>query len=65
MHQQRSRMYKRRQIDAAFAAMAEDADYQTETSLLAEEFAYSDWEALRIGEEALEAELSDAASTSR
>jgi hypothetical protein len=59
------KMYKRRQIDAAFAAMAEDADYQKEASLLAEEFAYSDWEALRIGEEALEAELTDAASSSR
>ncbi len=48
------KMYKRRQIDAAFAGMAEDADYQKEASLLAEEFAQSDWEALRMGEEALE-----------
>ncbi len=59
------KMYKRRQIDAAFAAMAEDAEYQKEASLLAEEFAHSDWEALKIGEEALEAELTDAASSSR
>lgn len=59
------KMYKRRQIDAAFALMAEDAEYQKEASLLAEEFQYSDWEALRIGEGALETELMDAASSSR
>lgn len=59
------KMYKRRQIDAAFASMAEDAEYQKESSLLAEEFAYSDWEALKIGEEALEVELTDAAGVSR
>jgi len=59
------KMYKRRQIDTAFAGMAEDADYQKEASLLAEEFAYSDWEALRIGEEALEAELTDVVNSSR
>ena len=59
------KMYKRRQIDAQFAAMAEDADYQKEASLLAEEFSNSDWEALRIGEEALEVELTDASSSSR
>jgi hypothetical protein len=59
------KMYKRRQIDAAFAAMAEDADYQKEASLLAEEFSYSDWEALRIGEETLEVGLNDVAGSSR
>lgn len=59
------KMYKRRQIDAAFAAMAEDADYQKEASLLAEEFAYSDWDALRVGEEALESEPADVASIPR
>jgi hypothetical protein len=59
------KMYKRRQIDAAFALMAEDAEYQKEASLLAEEFQYSDWEALRIGEGSLETELMDAASSSR
>src|SRR5271157_5564951 len=32
------KLYRRRQIDAAFALMAEDADYQKEASLLAEEF---------------------------
>jgi ribosomal silencing factor RsfS len=45
--------YKRRQIDAMFAHMAEDADYQKEAKLLAEEFSESDWEALQIGESAL------------
>lgn len=44
------KMYKRRQIDAAFAGMAEDADYQKEARLLAEEFEHSDWEALRLEE---------------
>ena|SRR5947209_4722768 len=50
------RMLKRRQIDAAFACMSEDADYQKEATLLAEEFEYSDWEALRLGEEELAGE---------
>jgi hypothetical protein len=59
------KMYKRRQIDAAFAGIAQDADYQKEASLLAEEFSYSDWEALQIGEEALEVELTDAPGSSR
>lgn len=44
------KLYKRRQIDAAFAGMAEDADYQKEARLLVEEFDPSDWEALRLGE---------------
>lgn len=48
------KMYKRRQIDAAFAGMAEDADYQKEAKLLAEEFEASDWEALRLEEMDLE-----------
>ena len=59
------KMYKRRQIDAEFALMAEDSDYQKEASLLAEEFQYSDWEALDIGEDSLETEQVDAASFSR
>ncbi len=45
------KMYKRRQIDMAFAAMAKDAEYQKEANLLAEDFAQADWEALKIGEE--------------
>lgn len=59
------KMYKRREIDSMFAYMAEDVDYQKEASLLAEEFAQSDWEALRIGEDVLELEPTDAASASR
>jgi hypothetical protein len=59
------RMYKRRQIDSMFAHMAEDVDYQKEASLLAEEFAQSDWEALQIGEDALAVELTDDTSSSR
>ena len=51
------KLYKRRQIDAAFAGMAEDADYQKEAKLLAEEFEISDWEALRLEEKDLEGEL--------
>jgi hypothetical protein len=45
------KLYKRRQIDAAFAMMAEDTDYQKEASLLAEEFEPSDWEALGLSED--------------
>jgi hypothetical protein len=52
------RLYKRRQIDAAFAMMAEDADYQKEACLLVEEFEPSDWEALRLGEDHLSEEES-------
>jgi hypothetical protein len=33
--------------------MAEDADYQKEAKLLAEEFEYSDWEAIKLGNHAL------------
>jgi hypothetical protein len=42
------KMYRRRQIEAAFAGMAEDPDYQKEAQLMAEEFEYSDWEALTL-----------------
>jgi hypothetical protein len=59
------KLYRRRQIDQAFSGMAEDVEYQKEASLLSEEFADSDWEALRTGEESLEAELSYATSLSR
>ena len=44
------KIYQRKQIDAAFAGMAEDADYQNEAKLLAEEFKDSDWEAFRLEE---------------
>lgn len=59
------KMYKRRQIDAAFAGMAEDADYQKEAKLLAEEFDYSDWEALGMSEKDLEQEPIYAGSAAR
>jgi hypothetical protein len=52
------KLVRRRQIDAAFATMAEDANYQKEASLLAEEFEISDWDALRLGEDHLTEEES-------
>jgi hypothetical protein len=48
------KMYRRRQIDAAFAGMAQDAVYQREAKLLAEGFEHSDWEALVTEEADLE-----------
>ncbi len=39
------KLIKRKQIDAKFAAMAADSDYQKEAKLIAEEFSQSDWEA--------------------
>ena len=47
------KIYERKRIDAAFAGMAQDAEYQHEAKLLAKEFAYSDWEALRLGDKDL------------
>lgn len=47
------KLCRRRQIDAAFASMAEDADYQKKARLLAEEFEASDWEALGLGDDHL------------
>jgi hypothetical protein len=44
------KLVKRKQIDAEFAGMAHDADYQKEALLIAEESAQSDWEALEIAE---------------
>lgn len=59
------KMYQRKEIDAAFSKMAEDADYQKEATLLVEEFQHSDWEALRIEEEDLMGEPNYAASSAR
>ena|ERR1043166_3877632 len=59
------RLYKRRQIDAAFAGMSENADYQKEAKLLTEEFEHSDWEALLLEESDLEGEPTYASSASR
>src|SRR5207245_10830248 len=44
------KMLRRKQIDAAFAGMAEDADYLKESKLIEEEFSPSDWEAFEISE---------------
>jgi metal-responsive CopG/Arc/MetJ family transcriptional regulator len=41
---------KRVAIDAAFAEMAEDPDYQAEANAIAEEFAAADWEAWQQAE---------------
>ena len=41
---------KRAEIDAAFAAMADDQEYQAEAMTIADEFAKADWEAFQIGE---------------
>jgi hypothetical protein len=44
------KLLRRKKIDAAFASIAEDADYQKQATLIAEEFSQSDWEALEISE---------------
>jgi metal-responsive CopG/Arc/MetJ family transcriptional regulator len=41
---------KRAEIDAEFAQMANDAEYQAEVEIINQEFARSDWEALQLGE---------------
>jgi hypothetical protein len=41
---------RRKQIDAQFAAMGEDTDYQKEAKLISEEFSNNDWEAFEIAE---------------
>ena len=51
------KMLRRKKIDAAFAGIAEDANYQKEAQLIAEEFEQSDWEALEIAEEEKEQRL--------
>lgn len=43
-------MAKRRQIDLAFRAMAQDTDFRTDATLLSAEFEESGWEAFEIGE---------------
>jgi hypothetical protein len=44
------KLLHRKQIDADFAKMAEDADYQKEVKLIDEEFSPSDWEAFELTE---------------
>jgi metal-responsive CopG/Arc/MetJ family transcriptional regulator len=41
---------KRAEIDAAFAGMADDAEYQAEVVKMSNEFATADWESFQIGE---------------
>lgn len=38
------------QIDAAFAQMADDPDYQRDAVALTHEFAHSDWDAFQVGQ---------------
>lgn len=42
----------RSSIDAEFQAMADDPDYQKDALRSADEFRFSDWEALRLGDRA-------------
>jgi metal-responsive CopG/Arc/MetJ family transcriptional regulator len=37
-------------IEVAFAAMADDAEYQAEVVMISNEFATADWESFQIGE---------------
>jgi hypothetical protein len=39
------KLIRRKQIDAQFAAMAEDSEFQKESKLITEQFNQSDWEA--------------------
>lgn len=41
---------RRAEIDAAFAEMANDAEYQSEALQIEAEFAKASWEALQLGE---------------
>lgn len=41
---------KRAEIDAAFASMADDIEYQAEAAMISNEFVKADWEAFEIGE---------------
>ncbi len=44
------KLIQRRQIDAKFAEMSSDAEYQQEASRISEEFSSSDWEAFERAE---------------
>jgi hypothetical protein len=52
--EQKLRALSEAEIDAAFAQMAGDDDYQREAVALATEFERSDWEAARVTESAHE-----------
>lgn len=51
------KLMDRKRIDAGFARMAEDTEYQKEARLIAEEFSQSDWEALETIDKEQEASL--------
>jgi len=55
-----TKLLRRKSIDAEFSQMAQDADYQKESQLIAEEFSQSDWDALEIA-----LERKDAANVTR
>lgn len=42
--------HKRAEIDAAFAGMADDTEYQAESLAIASEFAKAEWEAFQLTE---------------
>ncbi len=46
-------LLKRREIDAQFAAMADDKDFQRHATLISDQFSRSDWEAFEIAEREL------------
>jgi hypothetical protein len=48
--EQKLRQLSEAEIDAAFAGMADDLDYQHQAIALSQEFEQSDWEALRASE---------------
>lgn len=50
--QTHTKMLRKKQIDAAFRQMPEDARYQKEAEVISGEFAESDWESLHLGVEA-------------
>ncbi len=41
---------KRAEIDAMFALMGDDEQYQSESVAIADEFSSTDWEAFKLGE---------------
>jgi len=44
------KLLERKEIDARFAGIANDANYQKEAKLIAEEFGQSDWESFELAE---------------
>lgn len=44
------KLLERKEIDARFAKIADDADFQREAKLIAEEFGQSDWESFELAE---------------